>query len=81
MPIVNVTASATTSAASSLATAIQTVNAVVIQGGTFTADDGVALRQAAALLAENAMSVNGRRWWRAAAAPPTPSSWAGPHRS
>lgn len=59
MPIVNVTAAATTSALLSSATAIQTVNTVVVHGGTFTALDGAGSGQAAALLAENGTSVNG----------------------
>lgn len=58
-PIVNVTASATTSALLSSATAIHTVNTVFVRGGTFTALDGAATGQAAALFAENATSVNG----------------------
>jgi hypothetical protein len=52
MPIVDVTASATTSSPSSFVQAIDAQGAVTIDGGSFTATDGGALGQAAALFAE-----------------------------
>jgi hypothetical protein len=57
MPIVDVTASATTSASSSFVQAIDAQGAVTIDGGSFTATEGAALGQAAALFAEGPAAV------------------------
>jgi hypothetical protein len=54
MPLVNVTASATTGEPGSSARAIDTQNTVRIEGGTYTAFDNAASSQSAALFAESA---------------------------
>ena len=59
MPLVDVTASASTSALLSSAAAIETINTVTISGGTFSANDAAPSGQATALSAENGVAVNG----------------------
>ncbi len=59
MPIVNVTASATTSAASSFAQAIETQGAAQIDGGSYTATNNATVGQAVALFAESTSAVRG----------------------
>ena len=58
MPIVDVTASATTSSASSFVQAIDAQGNVTIDGGSFTATEGGAVGQAVALFAEGPTAVS-----------------------
>jgi hypothetical protein len=58
MPLVNVTATATTAEPGSFAQAIDTQNTAQIDGGTFTADEAAGVGQAAALFAESTTSVS-----------------------
>lgn len=58
-PLVDVSASASTTAALSAATALETINTVTVSGGTFTATDTGGSGQASAISAENAANVNG----------------------